>query len=244
MPFKQQLFTVAISTLILSFAAGQSVPSEVSAALLSVPDREFKLYGVLLAPPQPQLPHLGPNAKWKEPVRAEAIRYLKPLYAPTSTSSLGGFRIPTTEVITWTTSAKPWSLYYYDLEGSSAVLYTDQSETSIATDEQAKALILNRMRLLLKLRNPSSTLQDFYLSRTTLPSGKQLVYGRMVYGVSLSSTGRLPAGETIKWDHTFSYWTDGTHVFLNWTQVSDTQVIPTSGRAQPSTSRTVRLIPG
>lgn len=241
---KKSQAILALSAFLTNVAVSQTVPSEISVALLSLSDEQFQLYGAILSPPQPQIPHLGPNARWKEPVRNEAIRYLKSAYAPTATSYLGGFRIPTIEVITWTTSAKPWSLFYYDLEGSSAVLYTDQTATSIATDEQAKALILNRMRLLLKLRLPSSPLQSFSLDRMTLPSGKPLVYGNMTYGVTHTSAGKLPSGETRKWDHTFSFWTDGTHVFLNWTQVSDTQVIPTSGRAQPSTERTVRLIPG
>lgn len=166
------------------------------------------------------------------------IRFLKPKYAPPVGQPIVGFQLPDLDLLTWTWTQKRERLWYYDLEGVSGVLFQDGTVTSILGDDDVKSLVIDRIRRVLNLPDPNSTRQQWFMHRVTLPSGKQLAYGRLIHNLTL-----LPGGKPatpIDWDSNFAWWTDGNFVYFSWTQI-DLNAPIGGGQKVQQTSKTVRL---
>jgi hypothetical protein len=219
----------------------QGVSAEIVAALIATSDGQIKRAGTVLAPPMPQPLNQGANDEWRDITRTRMIRFLKAKYAPSASQAIPGFQLPDKDILTWTWAQKPERLWYYDLEGSSGVLYQDGTTSSITTDANLKSIVLDRIRRVLNLPDPTSTRQHWYINRVTLPSGKELAYGRLVHNITLLPDGSptTPAN----WDSNFAWWTDGYFVYFDWAQIN-LSVPATGGNKVQRTSKTVRLIGG
>jgi hypothetical protein len=229
-------FGLALLTL-PGISQGQGVSAEIVTVLKSASDSSIEWAGKILAPP-PQRPNRGANAEWCDPVRNHMIRFLKPKYAPSAGQPIVGYELPDLDVLTWTWNQKRERLWYYDLEGSSGVLYKDGTVTSILTDEDVKELVIERIRRILKLPNSNSNRQEWFIHRITLPSGKHLAYGRLNHNITLLANGKPTT--PFDWDSNFAWWTDGNFVYFDWIQI-DLNAPITGGNKVQQTSKTVRL---